>query len=43
MVLAPMTVPAASIAAAMGVDATSVEYGSTDMPDDMPCCPETQT
>ena len=43
MVLAPITVPAASIAVAMGMDATSVENGSTDMPDGMPCCPETQT
>jgi hypothetical protein len=42
MVLAPITVPAASIAVAMG-NATSVESGSTDMPDSMPCCPETQT
>ena len=39
MVLAPTTVPAASVA--MGMDATSVENGSTDMPDGMPCCPET--
>ena len=43
MVLAPITVPAASIAVTMGMDATSVENGSTDMPDGMPCCPETQT
>ena len=43
MVLAPITVPAASIAVAMGMDATSVENGSTDMSDGMHCCPETQT